>query len=127
MADASPANGPRPSTIAMVADIAANLRAYIAEEAEKLATPMVVEARQQADERVRAAEFEVQRKTDLVDELRRQLTSAHRVGDQAREASAELKTIRFRWPGLWNENGTLRGRGECIVMQPVDETVDDGW
>lgn len=61
------------ATLDQVADIVANLDAYIDRRAAQLAQPLIDAAQADADAKVHAARMELQRKEDLLDELRRQL------------------------------------------------------
>lgn len=60
---------------ASLADTTANLDAYIDRYAQEQAAERVAEAQAAANEAVREAGAEVQRQTDLVDELRRRLAA----------------------------------------------------
>lgn len=62
-----------PATLERVADIAANLDAYIDRRATELAQPLIDAAQADADAKVHTAQMELQRRDDLLDELRRQI------------------------------------------------------
>mgnify|MGYP001593107290 CR=1 FL=1 len=72
-------------------EVTANLRAYIEQQVEATAGPQIVRARRRAENRIAEAEAlhraEMQRQTDLVEELRHQLRPLDRMHERTKQAT----------------------------------------
>lgn len=86
---------------ASLADTAAGIDAYIERRAQEIAEPQILAAQLRAktrmDEQDRETRFEMQRKSDLIAELRRQLNAqirqVERLGREAKEMQAAFRRI----------------------------------